>query len=572
MSICVAAIDFGTTYSGYAFSVSHSKTKLPEVQILTNQSWNAGIKEAISLKTPTCLLLTKDKKIVAFGYEAENQYTDIVLDGNEDDYLFFYRFKMNLHKNRDISLSMVLEDIRGNALPAVEVFSLSIQALQLHMRKLIESKNVTLDDKTKWVLTVPAIWTDTAKLFMRKAAEMAGIADDKLILALEPEAASIHCQTFPSAGSVEIANTGAKYIVVDLGGGTVDITVHEKQEDGTLKELSKASGNDCGGTSVDRKFIQIFSDIFGTTVMDKMEREMPEDYLSLVRCFENVKRTLLPEKTGYVNVTIPNIALDKLCKSEHDGRSIKEVLDGSSMKDYCKLYHDKFRLEADFAKSLFAETKENITISINDVLYKVGYEAVKHILLVGGFAECKIIQDAIRIAFPDKIITVPEEAGLSVLKGAVLFGYDPFSISSRITRYTYGVDVVKPFDTEKDDVKRRIYVDGKALCENVFQPFMKTNTSVRIGTEIKQVYNTSEEFQQYHYLPIYYSELDNVNFIDEGSCIKLGEVEVEIPNPTKHLRDVKVIFHFGETELTITAVDQESGKECKTSFGISDFD
>lgn len=67
---------------------------------------------------------------------------------------------------------MVLEDIRGNALPAVEVFSLSIQALQLHMRKLIEAKNVTLDDKTKWVLTVPAIWTDTAKLFMRKAAEM----------------------------------------------------------------------------------------------------------------------------------------------------------------------------------------------------------------------------------------------------------------------------------------------------------------------------------------------------------------------------------------------------------------
>lgn len=67
---------------------------------------------------------------------------------------------------------MVLEDIKGNPIPAVEVFSLSIQALQLHMKNLIEAKNVTLDEKTKWVLTVPAIWSDTAKLFMRKAAEM----------------------------------------------------------------------------------------------------------------------------------------------------------------------------------------------------------------------------------------------------------------------------------------------------------------------------------------------------------------------------------------------------------------
>lgn len=348
--------------------------------------------------------------------------------------------------------------------------------------------------------------------------------------------------------------------------------MHEKLPDGSLKELSKASGSDCGGTSVDRKFIQIFNDIFGTEVMHKMEREMPEDYLSLVRCFENVKRTLLPDKKGYVNVTIPNIVLDKLCKSELEGRNISEVFESSSIKDYCKLYHDKFRFEAEYAKTLFAETKENITVSINDVLYKVGYEEIKHILLVGGFAECKLIQEAIRVAFPDKTVTVPEESGLSVLKGAVLFGYDPFSISSRITRYTYGVDVVRHFDAAKDNVRRRIFVDDQVYCANVFQPFMKANTSVRIGTEIKQTYNTSEEFQQHHYLPIYYTELDNVDFIDEGTCTKLGEVEVEIPNPTKHLRDVNVVFHFGETELTITAIDQESGKQCKTTFGISDFD
>lgn len=39
-----------------------------------------------------------------------------------------------------------------------------------------------------------------------------------LKIALEPEAASIYCQTFPSPGSKDITKIGAKYMVVDLGG------------------------------------------------------------------------------------------------------------------------------------------------------------------------------------------------------------------------------------------------------------------------------------------------------------------------------------------------------------------
>lgn len=37
------------------------------------------------------------------------------------------------------------------------------------------------------------------------------------------------------------------FMVVDCGGGTVDITVHKLQpEDGALRELHKATGEPCG--------------------------------------------------------------------------------------------------------------------------------------------------------------------------------------------------------------------------------------------------------------------------------------------------------------------------------------
>jgi hypothetical protein len=94
--LMVAALDFGTTFSGYAFSMRHEFEAEP-LKIHCN-IWNAGALS--SIKTPTCLLLDKEKKFVAFGYEAENQYADLVMDNEHDDYYFFHRFKMNLHNNK----------------------------------------------------------------------------------------------------------------------------------------------------------------------------------------------------------------------------------------------------------------------------------------------------------------------------------------------------------------------------------------------------------------------------------------------------------------------------------------
>jgi chitinase len=61
----VAAIDFGTTYSGFAYSYKgeYDKNKL---DIYANQIWNSGGKQFLSQKTPTCILLNKDKEFESF--------------------------------------------------------------------------------------------------------------------------------------------------------------------------------------------------------------------------------------------------------------------------------------------------------------------------------------------------------------------------------------------------------------------------------------------------------------------------------------------------------------------------
>jgi len=85
-----AAIGFGTTYSGYAFSY-----KIMPDRIYVNQGWVTD--QLISFKTSTCVLLNPRKQFDSFGYEAENKYVELAEHEQHQGWLLFRRFKMILH-------------------------------------------------------------------------------------------------------------------------------------------------------------------------------------------------------------------------------------------------------------------------------------------------------------------------------------------------------------------------------------------------------------------------------------------------------------------------------------------
>lgn len=67
---------------------------------------------------------------------------------------------------------MTIEDVRGYVMPAIDVFAAGIKALKEHMMGHIEKQKIKIkESEIKWVLTVPAMWTDQAKEFMRESAE-----------------------------------------------------------------------------------------------------------------------------------------------------------------------------------------------------------------------------------------------------------------------------------------------------------------------------------------------------------------------------------------------------------------
>ena len=85
----VAAIDFGTTYSGYAYSPKSDPFAIETCK------WKNG--EFESSRALTSVLLDRKKNFIAFGYEAENKFVANAEKDTPDVLYYFRRFKMILH-------------------------------------------------------------------------------------------------------------------------------------------------------------------------------------------------------------------------------------------------------------------------------------------------------------------------------------------------------------------------------------------------------------------------------------------------------------------------------------------
>ena len=107
--------------------------------------------------------------------------------------------------------------------------------------------------------------------------------EECLVLAPEPDAAALYCQHMTElkkvaeycdeviqkkevTQGVSTDKTQHRYVVVDVGGGTVDITAQNllsSNGDNTIEVIHAPVGNDGGGTSVNRELIKLVQEIVG---------------------------------------------------------------------------------------------------------------------------------------------------------------------------------------------------------------------------------------------------------------------------------------------------------------------
>lgn len=194
-------------------------------------------------------------------------------------------------------------------------------------------------------------------------------------------------------------------------------------------------------------------------------------------------------------MTIPYVSLDANCK-QMLGEDLKTVIVSSPFANDISLRGDKMRIDAHLMINLFKPTIDNILSLMYEILKEKHVINVTQILLVGGFSECRLIQDAVHQRFSDKRVIIPEQAGLSVLKGAVLFGHRPDYVQSRVMRFTYGMETTRIFNPKIHDVKYRKEVDGEIRCGKLFSTYVSKNEIVEAGYRVSKECNTTKRKQK----------------------------------------------------------------------------
>ncbi|KAL6455388.1 hypothetical protein MHYP_G00361980 [Metynnis hypsauchen] len=426
-SLVSIGIDFGTAFTGYSFGFKGAKQ-------IRQPKW--GEEYGMNTpKTPTCILFDEDKNFLKFGYDAIMTYTRQTRRNEAKKLFLFDDFKMELY-GKVLHRDSTMTAKNGKKMRAMKVFSESLKFMKDHALDMIGKHTAgvsySASDAT-WVLTVPAIWSSAAKQFMTEAAIEAGLVTEsepeRLIVALEPEAASVWCKQLPKDGFMEGDLTeaetieqisGTQYMVVDCGGGTIDVTVHEVAEGGCLKELHRVSGNNLGGQTVDKNFKSLLREIFSEKVFDEFEENHPSELKRLMYDFSICKRY-----DGEVLVQCP-YNLQELARKVKD---IEDYFEGNSDVDW---ESGQILLSGTKLRALHDNSIRGIENLIEEILEKSNL-SIRYILLVGGFALSPYVNGFVKEKFGSKYkVLCPVDAELAVVKGAVMFGMMPNVVESRI--------------------------------------------------------------------------------------------------------------------------------------------
>lgn len=305
----------------------------------------------------------------------------------------------------------------------------------------------------------------------------------------------------------------------------------------------------------------------GDKVYEKFEMECKEDLVHLYREFETKKRNIVLGKEGKETIKIPIALVDTF--NEKTQKQLKdEVGKKKEFKDKVTITGDKLRVDAALMRSWFDESIKKTVEHVRQLFKHQKARDVNTILLVGGFSESPMLQDAMRKNFRDKRLIIPEDAGLVVLKGAVIFGHNPVTIVSRVAKFSYGVRVYRDFQDGVHPTSKKTVVGGKTKCKDVFASHVKKGQELVVGeAQCNQRYTPLEADQMSLIFDIYTSPDEDPKFVTDPGCINVGQLEVEVPDLSGGKeRGVWVQMIFGGTEIIVEAKDEKTGKITKASF------
>jgi hypothetical protein len=301
--------------------------------------------------------------------------------------------------------------------------------------------------------------------------------------------------------------------------------------------------------------------------MEELEKTELEEFIDLFREFETKKRSIRVEQTSKIVVTLP-VALIELVK-KHRGK-METAIEQSPYQQGVSYSKQKLHISPDIFRNLFKWTADALIKHLEKMFRDDKLKDLENMIMVGGFSECEIMQHKIKEKFgKDKKIIIPEEAGLAVLKGAVLYGHQPKAISARVLRRTYGIQSWPEWDAQMHPESKKVTLGGVQRCKDVFFKYVQVGQQVETGHEETQVFQALKPDEKTLECTIYTSTDPNPRYVTDPSCQRLGNLIIPLPEVRAgQTLEIEETMIFGDTEVLVRARDLHTGRVVETQFDL----
>ncbi|KAF6748622.1 hypothetical protein DFP72DRAFT_971152 [Ephemerocybe angulata] len=459
------AFDIGTTFSGISYSIL-DPGKVPEIRPVTR--YPSQEKAGGDSKIPTVIYYDKDGQPVAIG--AETLKEGIEVDAEEEGWEVARWFKLHLRpKSAVVPGEEPVPPLPFNK-TVVEVFTDFVTYLNSCAKKYITETHGaalynSLSNDIIYVLTHPNGWAGPQQAAMRRAATLGKLVPDtpegsaRVIFVTEGEASLHFClakgmhlagapekevEDGPPKKKVKLskaaaakaakeeelkkAKEGNGILIVDAGGGTIDVTSYSQQPDGSYNEIAIPECYFQGSAYVTMRAKKWFTNLLKATRFEP-------DVDTLTQRFDR------NTKHGF--------------RKDDEPHHI-QFASSREREPALRIRGGRLTMDGPDVASFF---KPSVDCIVNAVKKQCASARVpiRAVFLVGGFSASEWLFSQVQAQIEPLGITVSipdSHMNKAVSSGAVSFYLDSL-VSSRVSRAMYGVAVRTAYDsTNPDHVKR----------------------------------------------------------------------------------------------------------------------
>jgi len=556
----VAAIDFGTHGTGFAWATLSETNRDPaRRRVIFFDQWEQ--QPIAAAKNRSAVLLDRsDNRFVAWGFRAVQ-----LMDGAPRDTTLALQtgFKMGLQRDRLAAPAIGGDAGLTLAEGATDPYRLAVLVLRevftLARAQIVRGPYVEHD--IRWCVTVPAIWDQYTRDIMYRAAVEAGLPDDRrrLLLVPEPAAAALYCA---AKGDTVLSTPGTRFLVVDAGGGTLDITSYQVGAGGGLTELALPSGARAGSEYLNKAFMEeILVGRLGADFVDRMVHKDRPAIAAMMDSWERAKWAFGPGTTDPLVIQLSGSLYRELLRDRMARGATEEEL--NALDTEIVIGRDEVARLFDTVVDRTIAVVDSRLAELRRVSGKRGGEVA---VLVGGFAESPYLRARLgaHLGAHGARLLVPEQPSVAVLAGAVHYAYDRSALRNWRSPLTYGVTAAQDFRPGVDPEHLKLPdADGRLLCNRRFDAFVTSEESVDNGRTVSRVYVPVLADTSVMSLELLTCPRPGVQYVDDQDVTVVANLRLDLTS-CMHLprakREVEVTMEFGQSQILAAARNVHTGQ------------